>query len=534
MAALGNILAPGLVFSQTEVLPLDHSLYNRLSGSIYNRANGVHSSIRPFELRDLSPNAAYDSVLSIGRVVDSSGGNWFSRKLFSEHLFDIVSDDYRLYADVLPDLQLGRDVIGARNTMVNTRGFAVGGSITRNFSFTSEFYENQAKFPGYVDRYVRKYGIVPGQGMAKYYDPESFDFAYSSAVLSYRPSKYVGVQGGQGKNFIGDGYRSLLLSDAAFNYPFVKVTADVWKIKYMCLWTEFQDITRSRGGDIIPWDKKGGVFHYLDFNVTDRLALGFFEGIIWLPQDSIFYRGFEWNYLNPIIFLRPVDFSLNSPDNVLMGMNWSYLASDRTTLYGQLLIDEMTIGEYIKNDGYWANKYGVQVGVKSFEPAGIAGLFVQTEVNLVSPYTYSHLDPLKNYGHYNQSLAHPLGANFYESVSIAQYAHGRFDLYGQLNVARYGDDMSAVSFGKDIYKSYNARPGNYGVYIGNGVKTNLLYADFRLAYVLNPLTNLRVEVGGVYRRLSASSSVPSVPSVQESMTVSFGLRSSFRNLYYDF
>jgi hypothetical protein len=320
----------------------------------------------------------------------------------------------------------------------------------------------------------------------------------------------------------------MLLSDVSFNYPFLKLTADVWKLKYMCLWAEFQDLRNYHESDILPHDKKDGIFHYLDINVTDRFSLGLFEGIIWLPQDSSHYRGFEWNYLNPIIFLRPVEFSIGSPDNVLMGMNWRYLVSDRTALYGQVLIDEMTVGEYVKNRGYWANKYAIQVGVKSSEPVNIAGLIVQTEVNLASPYTYSHMEPLKNYGHYNQSLAHPLGANFYESVSIAQYTYDRFDLRAQLNVARYGDDSLGVNFGQDIYKSYTSRYRDYGTFITQGVKTDLLYADVRVAYVMNPLTNLRFELGAVYRRLT------SPVTTQESMTVTFGLRSSFRNLYYDF
>ncbi len=522
------ILHANTLVAQTEVLPLDHALNHRLSKTLYDRVKGVHSSIQPYELRDVTDGSNIDSTLSIGRVVDTSGGSWLYRKFFSEHLLEVSTEDYRLYADFLPDLQLGRDLADGRNTMLNTRGFAVGGSIMKNFSFTSEFYENQAIFPKYIDAFTRKYSVVPGQGYQRYYASESFDFAYSTAVFSYRPSKYLGVQGGQGKNFIGDGYRSMLLSDAAFNYPFLKLTADVWKLKYICLWAEFQDITVNRGGDIYPWDKKSGVFHYLDINLTDRFSLGFFEGIIWLPQDSSRVRGFEWNYLNPIIFMRPVEFSLNSPDNVVMGLNWRYLTSDGTSLYGQVLIDEMTIGEYVKARGYWANKYGIQVGVKSFEPVNVKRLFVQTEVNLASPYTYSHLEPIKNYGHYNQSLAHPLGANFYESVSIAQYSFDRFDVRAQFNYARYGDDSSKVSFGKDIYKSYTARVSNYGTYITQGVKNDLLYADLRVAYVLNPLTNLRFELGAVYRKLT------SVLSMQESMTVTFGLRSSFRNLYYDF
>lgn len=525
---LALLFLPAAMWAQTELLPLQHELDARIGRSLYNREKSRHTSIRPYELRDVADNGQIDSVLSSGRVIEKGEGGWLYRKLFSEHLLEVSTEDYRLYADFIPDFQVGRDVSGRRPVNLDTRGFAFGGSVTEKFSFTSEFYENQAQFPAYVDALLRTSRMVPGQAMWKTYGAQSFDYAYSNAVLSYRPSRYLGIQLGQGKNFIGDGYRSMLLSDASFNYPFLKLTADVWRIKYMSMWTEFQDLTDYKRHDNIPWKKKNGVFHYLDLNVTDRLSLGLFEAIIWLPQDSSSDRGFEWNYLNPIIFMRPVEFSLGSPDNVLMGLNVKYLVSDRTALYGQVLLDEMTINEYFTGSGYWGNKYGLQLGVKSFEPFDVKSLYLQTEFNCASPYTYSHRNPLKNYGHYNQGLAHPFGANFYESVSIAHYAMGRFELRAQMNIARFGADSGKANYGKDIYKSYDTRIRDYGVAIAQGVKNDLLYGDVKIAYILNPVTNLRFELGATYRRLHATA------KTEEAMVVTVGLRSSFRNLYYDF
>ena len=67
--------------------------------------------------------------------------------------------------------------------------------------------------------------------------------------------------------------------------------------------------------------KKWNVMHYLDWSVTDWLNIGFFETIIWQDEDSLGHRGLEFNYLNPVIFLRPVEYTVGSPDNVLMGLN---------------------------------------------------------------------------------------------------------------------------------------------------------------------------------------------------------------------
>lgn len=489
----------------------------------------MHTSTQPYEMQMFTAAKNYDSLISSGRVLRREGENWFVRKLFSEHLFEVSSDEYRLYFDINADLQVGRDFEDDRNTLVNTRGFYFGGTVYDNVSFYTEFFENQAKFPKYLDDFIKKDSVVPGQGFKRLYGAGYLDYAYSSAVISYRPSKFLSLQGGHGKNFIGDGYRSLLLSDNAFNYPYFKITADIWKIQYTALWTEFQNIVRTKNSSGQPWDKKAGVFHYLDVNITNRLSVGIFEGIIWQPQDSVNNRGIEWNYLNPIIFLRPVEFSVKSPDNVVLGLNTKYILTDHEVLYGQFMIDEMTIDEFLSDKGYWGNKYGVQLGVKSINSFNVSRLYVQGELNIVSPFTYSHREPLKNYAHYRQSLAHPLGANFYEGIGILSYSIDRFEFRLQVNIAQYGTDSSiSVNYGQDVDKSYDTRSRNYGNFIGQGVNNELLYSDIRVAYVLNPLSNLRFELCYTYRSLTTG--------LTENRTswITAGIRTSFRNLYYDF
>ena len=64
--------------------------------------------------------------------------------------------------------------------------------------------------------------------------------------------------------------------------------------------------------------------HYLSWAISKRVNLSFFDAIVWSATDSAGnYRGFDAQYLNPIIFMRPVEFSIGSPDNALMGLNLS-------------------------------------------------------------------------------------------------------------------------------------------------------------------------------------------------------------------
>lgn len=40
--------------------------------------------------------------------------------------------------------------------------------------------------------------------------------------------------------------------------------------------------------------------HYLSWNVSNKLNLGFFESVVWTDSNN---RGFDINFVNPIIFI---------------------------------------------------------------------------------------------------------------------------------------------------------------------------------------------------------------------------------------
>ena len=518
------------IFSQTGLLPLEHSFNNRLRSYLLNSGGLIHSSIQPYNLNEFIHIEDIDSVISLGRQIHETKLSWLERKLFNEHLVTYTNDDYKISADFLPDFQLGYDFKNNRNTLLNSRGFLVKGSVTNTFSFYTEFYENQAKFPSYLNSFVKQQAIIPGQGFGRFFSTESFDYGYSSALLNYNPSKYFNIALGHGKNFIGDGYRSFLLSDVAFNYPFVKLTASLNDVKYFIMWSQFEHLNTTPGSDGFMSDKKNGVFHYLDLHLSKNFTVGFFEGIIWLSNDSLYSRnGLEWNFLNPIIFLRPIDFSIGSPGNVVLGINAKMDISNYVSIYSQVMIDEMTVDEYFANNGYWANKYAVQFGSYAVTKFGPGNLFMRGELNTASPFTFSHSNVIKNYGHYNQPLAHPLGANFYEGIGILEYSLGHIESRVQLNYTRIGLDSSiGSSIGQDIYRSYELRPSNYGNYTAQGLDSRIFYANASLSYILNPFTNLRIEGAITYR------SIETLKNTTQTLWFTVGLRSSFRNIYYDF
>ena len=512
------------VKGQAELLPIDHQLQLKLGKRIYfDTTRRVHTAFQRYYVNEITGDSmSRDSLLQslYPEAKPWMRRNWVYRTLFTNHLVESSNADYTFYLDFLPDFQIGKQ--GSNNLWLNTRGIELGGTIGKKFAFSSHFYEDQGRFAEYYTRYARQSGVVPGQGRARAYGNGGFDFGYSGGSLSYTPVKYVNFQLGYDKNFIGDGYRSLLLSDNAFNYPFFKVTGTLGRVRYMAMYAQLIDFSEDpyQMGGTLP--KKNAIFHYLSWNATKRLSLGLFENIMWIP------RGFEFSYVNPVMLLRPTEFANGSPDKALVGLNASYKIADRYVAYGQLMVNEFTAKEVFAGNGYWANKFGGQLGIKGFDIFKVPNLNAQLEINSVRPYAYSSIDHLKNYGHYQQPLAHPFGANFNEYLAIVNYRYGRFDARMQFMTSTYGLDIDGKNYGKDIYKNYDTRASDYGVHIGNGLKTDLRYLDTKIAYLLNPKNNFRVELGYINRREKNAQ----MNDKQHVLTL--GLRASFRNLYADF
>ena len=401
---------------------LGNNSFNNYDYLIYFSDENQHTSFKPLVKSDFS---FIPDVFIENEYPSFENNKWYFRKIFSEHLFILNGEDYEVLMSPLINLNLGRELVESKNTFTNTRGYIIEGSIGNKISFYSAFNENQSIFPNYLDAYIREKKVVPGQGYKRDFKETGFDYAMSSGYISYKPNKLFVIQFGHGKNFIGDGYRSLFLSDNTFNYPFLKIRTTFGKIQYVNLYSEFQDINYFENNGIDNYDQMGYAkkymsAHYLSVNLTKRLNISLFESVIWRVNHAPGSNGFDINYLNPVAMLRPIEFSINSPDNVLLGISSKYTIFSDSYLYSQFILDEFSISEFRKKSDWWGNKYGFQLGYKVYNVFSINNLSFRAEYNLVRPYTYAHYNPQQNYAHYNQPLAHPLGANFSETIILSK------------------------------------------------------------------------------------------------------------------
>ena len=538
-------LAFNLANAQHTNLFLGNDYSTNFNHLIYSNDANYQTSFKPLIKSDLNFNT--DSIIE--NNFSHNYQNWLLRKMFSEHLIIMNGDDYKVSASPIINFSIGKESIEGLGTFVNTRGIVVQGDLGKTISFYTSFAENQAIFPNYIDAFIRKNKIVPGQGYARDFKEIGFDYAMSSGHVTYRANKMFAVQFGHGKHFIGDGYRSLLLSDNTFNYPFLRIQTTFGKVQYTNLYTEFMDInyftTHSVDNkDQMGYPKKYMSSHYLSLNATKRFSLSLYEAVVWRMNHAPGSSGFDVNYLNPIAMLRPIEFSVNSPDNVLVGINTKYKLPFSSYLYGQIILDEFSLTDLRQDNGFWANKYGYQLGFKIFDAFTIESLTLQTEYNLVRPYTYAHHNPEQNYAHYNQPLAHPLGANFSEMLFLANYKWKRFAINGKLIFSKYGGKIKddPTSYGNDLFMSTGnyaeeeglvgmgsgRPPSDFGIEMYQGNLTEISYSSLNVSYVVNPKTNLKINIG-----ITIRDEVNEEAEMQTNF-INFGLVTDLSNHYYDF
>lgn len=514
------------VAAQEYLFPLNYELGWRIGGALESDSNHFHTSMKPYRMEELNKIIPLDSLTRADLKDSHFNATGFGRKLRKEHLLEVNKDDLHLTLDPIFNFEAGRELEPGRNVYVNTRGLLVQAKAGQHFYMYTGFYENQARYIKYVDHEVVKTGVVPGQGRVKFLSEEVVDFNSAFGGIGFTPSKHFDMQLAQDKNFIGDGYRSLLLSDNSFSYPFLRLTAKFWKLQYQVLYTLMQDLT-----DPYDYDegflRKYSVFHYLSIHIgkRERLTLGLFESVTW-KNDST--RGFDFTYLNPVIFLRPTENSIGSPDNVLLGGTVKYRIHPQHILYGQLLIDELILDEVKAGNGWWGNKQAFQVGYKSYDLFGVKHLNLQTEFNFIRPFVYAHRSNQQNFAHYNQALAHPLGANFIESVNFLNYRWKNVFIQMHFKYAKTGLDTLGTNYGGDIFKDYDTRTSEYGNYMFNGVETEITHLGMEIQYLVNPKTNFVVKAGFDERHFSNAF------DNEKTQFVYLGITTALSNFYFDF
>lgn len=524
-------------YTSTINIPLSHQNYTWFDSALNQVGTNTHTAQKPFIYSEVQPYYDFEAQ---NASVSKERSTWLGRKWWNERMVTFQGDDYWFTLDPGVDLQVGRDIGGDINTYNNTRLVNFQGGLGDKIGFVTTVFESQGLFADYFNRFARSLapdggnpGIIPGRGIAADFGENAFDYPVATGHISFTPNKWFNFQLGHGQQFIGDGYRSLFLSDNASPFPFFKLNTTFGKFKYTNTWMSLRDV-RPEVTESGSFRTKFVANHYLSYNVTKRLNIGLFESVIWENDNN---RGFDFNFLNPVIFYRAIEFSTGSRGgNALLGLSGKYKFSNQINAYGQLIIDEFSSGAVFSGQGGFQNKTGYQLGVKYYDAFHIKGLYLQGEYNRVRPFTYSHNSVVLNYGHNNQSLAHIFGANFSEFLLIARYQKERWYGDAKFIIATRGLEVNEDKnpfYGGDIFGTEDVRISDNGNEIGQGNTTDFFHAEIEAGYLINPATNLKVYASLIYRDFSPT--LTTETTFENTTTwLNFGVRTDIFNWYYDF
>lgn len=510
-----SILFPFILFSQSSYAPLNEDYYHWIDR--YEVKTGqiiphVFTTIKPYRREDIT--AYLDSARALGvfssrtdawneQYLHNDNWEWSSRadndskkpflKAFykkKSDLYSVHNEDFDLHINPVLHLEVGKEQGADDLLFVNTRGVEIRGMIDGKVGFYTYLTDNQARLPTYVEDYTSIYHVIPHEGFWKTFKTNAVDYLQARGYITFNATRHFAFQLGHDRQFIGNGIRSLAYSDFAPPMWFIKGNVKIWRINYMFSFNQLTANIEDNGitpiSSRLGYPQKFNAFHHLSIHIGKKLNVGVFESVVLQTSDS---ANFRLDYFNPIIFYRAVEQQNGSTDNVLLGFDAKWNVIPKVSLYGQFLLDEFVLEQVTAGDGWWANKYGVQLGAKYIDAAGIENLDLQAEVNIVRPYTYSHDSQYGNYSHYLQSLAHPLGANLNEVIGVIRYQPlARLNLTAKLFFIRIGKDGPDENWGSDILKNSNSREQEYGNEIGQGaaqtISTGTFIASWHLKHNL--------------------------------------------------
>jgi len=459
------------------------------------------SKIDEYNLNRMQANSSEYSQFTTETQPD-----WKSKKPWGKNFFAtkgnmVEVNNNNFYLSLNPAVNIQQSIESNYDERVyhTALGITGRGLISKKVGFQFLTTSNSKKGPIQFRRFVVENKAVPGAGRFDSVDGNKayqyFDFRGS---INTNITKYINVQFGYDKQFIGPGYRSLMLSDFSNNALFLKLNTRIWKLNYTNL---FMELTPTPDQDMNGrMQKKYAAMHHLGLNVTKWLNIGFFESIIFGREDH-----YDFSYMLPVIFYRSIEQQNGSPDNANIGFDFKANVAKRLQVYGQLMLDEFVKDEAVGSKGeWWGNKKGFQLGTKFVDAFGIKNLDLQLEMNQVRPFMYQFRDTSGSYANALQPLAHPMGANLREFVTVLRYQPlNRLYLFVRANFWKQGLDSAGYNFGanpNELYTSVSQggtrlRGDNYPLFAGMPAKG--INGSITASYELKE--NLFVDVSGMLR-----------------------------------
>ncbi len=446
----------------------------------------------------------------------------FTQILFKKHLIELKGEDFFLTIDPVLNIAYGKNFSDTSDNRLfqNTRGLHVEGDLFKSFSFSTTVYENQARFNAYETAYYSSVGelyprpdstyltqnaVIPGSARTKPFKGDGFDYASAVGYFTYAPFKTLRISAGNNQQFVGDGHRSVLLSDNSISAPYFRIdwrisskfSATYLRVKHLHL---LRKPTSSSAESY--YEQKGYSVNYFTYHANDKISVSLFESGNWNRGDSISSRSAHPLYYNPVPFVSGLALKNNNEVVSLVGLNLSYQIAEKHRLYGQFAINDFD-----------RNKLAAQFGYRGYNYFGIRDFMFQFEYNYVAEGMYEAKNRRLNNTQYNLPLAHTKGSGFQEFIVRSNYEIKR--LYIDLSIAYYiTQNYSSVAH-LPIYEDFNRN------------SNAIFYENLELGYRINRKMNLTIFGSWTYRTEENS-------PLQGTNAINLGIRTGLINHYKDF
>ena len=445
----------------------------------YNKVS--HSSIQPYLE---SSQYFLDSTTTKDRMK-------LGNKIFEHSLLNVNQDDIQITADPLFNFTLGptNNDLDYRYYN-NVRGFRITGDLSGNFSFETRFYENQFFYPLYLQEKSSQRanpqmgvdGIAYGIGRAKRFKDYGHDASLANGYLSFSPISEINFQIGHGRHFFGDGYRSLLISDYAPDYPYISGQYFLFdkKILYKHVTSWMKNLERIPAAStpealFIP---KSTSFNQLSYCPNNRFTISLFEGGVYQSfNDQNGVISPDLSFFLPIMGTKAID--ADTTNNIIYGFNWSFLFFDNLKIYNQIALKSFNFSN------------GFQLGIKWFNPLKISNSFLNIEWNMAPSglYSMSQGQVNQSYSHLGHELAHPLGSGFQELLIRGQFCYKNTFLRFNYNYANFITGFS----GNEIFEPLE------NLLFSISSENNRWFLTTNVGIMLNKATNMEISIGHITR-----------------------------------
>ncbi len=422
-------------------------------------------------------------------VVQSLAGRAYAD---GETLAAVDGPGFRLVAE--PVLYLGggpalgiADSVGGRPTNAtpyrNSRGVRAAGRAGPLF-FDATVLENQQAAPWvtWEDRTTPRLTYVKLNG-------GTYDYWDVRGVVGVQ-TRFFEARYGRDRDRWGFGTNSLTLSGYAAPYDALQLRANVWRLHYSSVLAELvRPLDRPQGG-IPPVNARRYAAQRRIALALGRVDVELFEMVVF-ADDSLAgnRRGFQFSYLNPVLFLRAAEADAGASDNAMLGAGAAWSVPGGPRVYGQMLLDELKFSE-IGSD-WWGNKFGFLAGLRWADPG--VGAFrlrnadLEIEGATLRPYLYSHRIPDNAFTHFGDGLGHAAGPNARDLSASLRWRPGPFtELAFAGSHTWRGRNTATQNFGSDPTLSYETRVDDYGIRTLQGVRQTETIVEARLTQEVLP------------------------------------------------